>query len=43
MPAADLFGVVGGQKVDQPSREAADYAGSRVSLANFPTLLSRHC
>jgi hypothetical protein len=42
VPAADLFGVVGGQEVDQPSREVADYAGSGVMLANFPTLLCRH-
>ena len=38
-PAADFFEVVGGQEVDQPSREAADYAGSAPILANIPTLL----
>jgi hypothetical protein len=37
--AADFFEVVGGLEVDQPSREAADYAGSGTILANFPTLL----
>jgi len=39
LPAADFFEVVGGQVVDQPSREAADYAGSNPRLANFPTPL----
>ena len=38
-PAADFFEVVGGREVDQPSREAADYAGSSAILANFPTAL----
>ena len=38
-PAADFFEVVGGLEVDQPSREAADYAGLGTILANFPTPL----
>ena len=35
----ELGRIVAGREVDQPSREAADYAGSSPILANFPTPL----